>query len=160
MSAITRSGGSALSLADEVVAREEPFQLAAEEEIDADEQDPRHPLSVTLCSVGSEDPFARGLALIRDGAFFEAHEELEVAWRARRARSGTSSRGSSTSPSPGTRPGAPSRSRLRASSRRRSAASRRMCRSIAASTWRPCSTARRGAAVATSPRAPALTAAL
>jgi predicted metal-dependent hydrolase len=32
--------------------------------------------------VGSEDPFARGLALIRERRFFEAHEELEVAWRA------------------------------------------------------------------------------
>jgi hypothetical protein len=64
------------------VAREEPFQLAAEEEIDADEQDPRHRLRVTLCGVSSEDPFARGLALIREARFFEAHEELEVAWRA------------------------------------------------------------------------------
>jgi predicted metal-dependent hydrolase len=32
--------------------------------------------------VSSEDPFARGLALIREARFFEAHEELEVAWRA------------------------------------------------------------------------------
>jgi predicted metal-dependent hydrolase len=32
--------------------------------------------------VSSEDPFTRGLALIREGAFFDAHEELEVAWRA------------------------------------------------------------------------------
>jgi predicted metal-dependent hydrolase len=32
--------------------------------------------------VSSEDPFARGLALIRERRFFEAHEELEIAWRA------------------------------------------------------------------------------
>jgi predicted metal-dependent hydrolase len=29
-----------------------------------------------------EDAFARGLGLIRAGRYFEAHEELEVAWRA------------------------------------------------------------------------------
>jgi predicted metal-dependent hydrolase len=29
-----------------------------------------------------ESPFERGLALIRAGRYFDAHEELEVAWRA------------------------------------------------------------------------------
>lgn len=28
------------------------------------------------------DPYRRGLELIREGRYFEAHEELEVAWRA------------------------------------------------------------------------------
>jgi hypothetical protein len=28
------------------------------------------------------DPFKTGLELIRSGSFFEAHEELELAWRA------------------------------------------------------------------------------
>jgi predicted metal-dependent hydrolase len=32
--------------------------------------------------VGSDDPYALGLALIGEGRFFEAHEELEIAWRA------------------------------------------------------------------------------
>jgi predicted metal-dependent hydrolase len=32
--------------------------------------------------VSAQDPFSHGLALIRTGAFFEAHEELELAWRA------------------------------------------------------------------------------
>ena len=29
-----------------------------------------------------DSPFERGLELIRDGRYFEAHEELETAWRA------------------------------------------------------------------------------
>jgi predicted metal-dependent hydrolase len=29
-----------------------------------------------------DDPFERGLMLIRTGRYFEAHEELETAWRA------------------------------------------------------------------------------
>jgi uncharacterized protein len=29
-----------------------------------------------------EDPYRAGLALIRAGRYFEAHEELEIAWRA------------------------------------------------------------------------------
>jgi predicted metal-dependent hydrolase len=32
--------------------------------------------------VAAQDPFAQGLELIRAGAFFEAHEALEIAWRA------------------------------------------------------------------------------
>jgi predicted metal-dependent hydrolase len=28
------------------------------------------------------DPYTRGLELIREGRYFEAHEELEIAWRA------------------------------------------------------------------------------
>jgi predicted metal-dependent hydrolase len=39
-------------------------------------------LSVTLSLVSTEDPFVRGLELIRAERFFEAHEELELAWRA------------------------------------------------------------------------------
>jgi predicted metal-dependent hydrolase len=64
------------------MSRQEPLELPAEEEVDPDEQDRRHGMSVTLCSVEAEDPFARGLELIRAGSFFEAHEELELAWRA------------------------------------------------------------------------------
>jgi uncharacterized protein len=33
-------------------------------------------------SQGVIEPFRRGLALMRDGEFFAAHEELETAWRA------------------------------------------------------------------------------
>ena len=32
--------------------------------------------------LSSVDEFARGLALIREGRYFEAHEELELVWRA------------------------------------------------------------------------------
>src|SRR3954471_5482378 len=32
--------------------------------------------------LSSVDALERGLALIREGRFFEAHEELELAWRA------------------------------------------------------------------------------
>lgn len=31
------------------------------------------------------NPFEDGIALIRDGSYFEAHEELELAWRAAEA---------------------------------------------------------------------------
>jgi uncharacterized protein len=33
----------------------------------------------------SQDPYERGLELIRAGEFFAAHEELELAWRAAEA---------------------------------------------------------------------------
>ena len=32
--------------------------------------------------MSAEDSYLRGLELIRAGSFFEAHEELELAWRA------------------------------------------------------------------------------
>jgi predicted metal-dependent hydrolase len=31
--------------------------------------------------MSSQDPFARGVQLIRAGSYFAAHEELELAWR-------------------------------------------------------------------------------
>jgi predicted metal-dependent hydrolase len=39
-------------------------------------------MSVTPTSEAANRAFERGLRLLRDGAFFAAHEELEVAWRA------------------------------------------------------------------------------
>src|SRR5581483_3874623 len=65
---------------------------AAKVEVDSRQQDRRHAASVTLCAgrkKGSKRrcypravSLARGLELIREGAFFEAHEELEDDWRA------------------------------------------------------------------------------
>lgn len=57
------------------------FQLAAEEELDAGQQDRRHgPPRVTLCIVVEE--LRRGLEQVRGGQYFEAHESFEDAWRA------------------------------------------------------------------------------
>jgi 8-oxo-dGTP pyrophosphatase MutT (NUDIX family) len=66
---------------DQVMALKARFQLAADEEVDAFEQDRRHdPSSVTLRIV--DEWLRNGLDLIRRGEYFEAHEELEEAWRA------------------------------------------------------------------------------
>jgi 8-oxo-dGTP pyrophosphatase MutT (NUDIX family) len=66
---------------DEVMALEQRLELAADEEVDAFEQDRRHdPPSVTLRFV--DEWLRNGLDLIRRGEYFEAHEELEEAWRA------------------------------------------------------------------------------
>jgi predicted metal-dependent hydrolase len=40
------------------------------------------PSSRSASARSDPDPLARGLELIRDGEFFAAHEELELAWRA------------------------------------------------------------------------------
>jgi uncharacterized protein len=60
---------------------EERFELAADEEVDAFEQDRRHDAPrVTLTFM--DEWLRNGLDLIRKGDYFEAHEELEDAWRA------------------------------------------------------------------------------
>ena len=66
---------------DQMMPLKARFQLAADEEVDAFEQDRRHdPSSVTLRIV--DEWLREGLDLIRRGEYFEAHEELEEAWRA------------------------------------------------------------------------------
>src|SRR5438876_3312062 len=78
---------------DEMVARKKDLQLPPEERVDPTEQDRRHggrvaPLTTSLkrARVGGMAPtasgFEKGLALIRAGEYFAAHEELEAAWRA------------------------------------------------------------------------------
>jgi predicted metal-dependent hydrolase len=70
------------------VTHQQHVQLASEEKVDPNEQDRRHGLSVapspTAGSVGPVEhgAFERGLELVRTGRYFEAHEDLEVAWRA------------------------------------------------------------------------------
>src|SRR5262245_39356245 len=43
---------------------------------------PTRSRSRAATSGSQSDPFERGVELIRAGSYFEAHEELEVAWRA------------------------------------------------------------------------------
>jgi hypothetical protein len=65
----------------EVVSRHCCLELAAEEELDAGQQDSRHgPSRVTLPPV--EEELRRGLEQMRSGLYFEAHESFEDAWRA------------------------------------------------------------------------------
>ena len=68
----------------EPVSRKQPFQFPAEEKVDPDQQDRRH--TATVAPATDAARFAamglqEGLKLIRDGAYFEAHEELEDEWR-------------------------------------------------------------------------------
>ena len=68
---------------DQPVAPKKSFQLAAEEKIDPNEQDRGHEPTVPAPTdadnrvMGLEE----GLRLIRSGAYFDAHEELEDEWR-------------------------------------------------------------------------------
>jgi hypothetical protein len=69
---------------DQAMSRQKPLELAAEVQIDPDEQDRRH--KATLAPPTDADNRAamgleRGLELIRAGEYFEAHEELEDEWR-------------------------------------------------------------------------------
>jgi predicted metal-dependent hydrolase len=63
--------------------RQKPLELAAKEQVDPNEQDRGH--RATLAPFTDADNRAvgleRGLELIRAGAYFEAHEELEDEWR-------------------------------------------------------------------------------
>jgi predicted metal-dependent hydrolase len=66
---------------------QERLELATEEEVDPRQQDRRHARRVTrfrarIRAVTGDADFLRGLELMRRGDFFEAHEELELAWRA------------------------------------------------------------------------------
>jgi predicted metal-dependent hydrolase len=68
----------------QTMIRQKPFELAAEVQVDPDEQDRRH--VATLAPQTDADNHAamgleRGLELIRAGDYFEAHEELEDEWR-------------------------------------------------------------------------------
>jgi Domain of unknown function (DUF309) len=62
---------------DEVVVGQERLELPPEEEIDPTQQDRRHGANVERMA----DPYKSGLAHLRAGRYFEAHEELELAWR-------------------------------------------------------------------------------
>ena len=75
---------SVLALArHEPMARKQALELSAEEEIDPNEQDRRHgpTLAVSMPPIIGVMGLEDGLALIRSGAYFEAHEELEDEWR-------------------------------------------------------------------------------
>jgi uncharacterized protein len=68
----------------EPVSRKQPFQFPAEEKVDPDQQDRRHGATVApstdaarFAAMGLQE----GLELIREGSYFEAHEELEDEWR-------------------------------------------------------------------------------
>src|SRR6266404_8527242 len=63
---------------DEVVLRQERLELAPEEEIDPAQQDRGHMRRLEPML----DAYKQGLEHIRAGRYFEAHEELELAWRA------------------------------------------------------------------------------
>ena len=63
---------------DEVVLRQERLELAPEEEVDPTEQDRGHMRRLEPML----DAYKQGLEYIRAGRYFEAHEELELAWRA------------------------------------------------------------------------------
>ena len=83
--------------------------------------------------------YKRGLEQSAPAAIFEAHEELETAWRAAPPRSAISSRGSSTSRSRGTRRAAGGRWRPHGSWRRRRGGSGRSRPPTGASTSPGCS---------------------
>lgn len=63
---------------DEVVLRQERLELAPEEEVDPTQQDRGHMQRLEPML----DAYKHGLEHIRSGRYFEAHEELETAWRA------------------------------------------------------------------------------
>jgi predicted metal-dependent hydrolase len=63
---------------DQAVPGKQRLELSPDEEIDPTQQDRRHGARLSLV----EPAYKRGLEEIRAGRFFEAHEELEEAWRA------------------------------------------------------------------------------
>jgi predicted metal-dependent hydrolase len=63
---------------DEVVLGQERLELPPEEEVDTTHENRGHARRVTL----SQDSLKTGIALIGEGRYFEAHEDLELAWRA------------------------------------------------------------------------------
>src|SRR5204862_1616399 len=63
---------------DETMVRQQGLDFPPHEEFDPTEQDRRH--AGRLKSVDAA--FKRGIEEIRAGRYFEAHEELETAWRA------------------------------------------------------------------------------
>ena len=69
---------------DKAMGGQQPLELAAEVQVDPDEQDRRHGATVAAPADADNRGFMgleRGLELIREGAYFEAHEELEDEWR-------------------------------------------------------------------------------
>jgi hypothetical protein len=72
---------------DQAMSGQERVELAPKEEVDPAQQDRRHGRKGSRGYGISQpvDEFARGLELIRRGCYFEAHEELELAWRAAEA---------------------------------------------------------------------------
>jgi len=68
----------------EVMLGEQSFELPSEEEVDPREQDGRHAPNLAAWAAETNTllmGLAEGLELIRSGAYFAAHEELEDAWR-------------------------------------------------------------------------------
>jgi uncharacterized protein len=63
---------------DQAMPTQQGLELSPDEEIDPTEQDRRHGGRLRVV----EAAYKRGLEEIRAGRFFEAHEELEEAWRA------------------------------------------------------------------------------
>jgi len=69
---------------EEPVTREQAFQFPAKEEVDPDQQDRRHAATVALPTDGARFGamgLQEGLELMRNGSYFDAHEELEDEWR-------------------------------------------------------------------------------
>ena len=66
------------------MARQQPLELPAEEEVDPHQQDRRHAANVPPSALALQrvSHLETGLELIRRGEYFAAHEELEDAWRA------------------------------------------------------------------------------
>ena len=62
---------------DEVMLRKQRLELPPEEEVDPTQQDRRHAGRLEAHA----DAYKAGLEHIRAGRYFEAHEELELAWR-------------------------------------------------------------------------------
>ena len=110
MSAITRSGACDAVARDEPVLGKQPLELPAEEEVDPDQQDRRHARDG---STASRTPIigpwgsTRGMrADSRRAPTSTRTRSSRTSGATRPTRSGTSSRGSSTSPSPGSTPSA------------------------------------------------------
>jgi predicted metal-dependent hydrolase len=68
---------------DQVMTREQGVEFPPKEEVDPTEQDRRHEWEGSEVANGSQEGHLQtGLELIRAGRYFDAHEELELAWRA------------------------------------------------------------------------------
>ena len=114
MSAITQLGSSTVSVGDEVVPGQERLELATEEKVDPRPagSSPRAGMYSNDCKIRSRRPgdaelfHERLSADASQARFFEAHGELELAWRAAPTEERDIFRASCTSRWRGTRHGA------------------------------------------------------